>query len=478
MSNVRVLESPFEADVHSGPELPPDGTMADSPSSRDLPRLKQVIASRYELQRWIARGSTAAVGEALDTILGRTVAIKFLRHDHQGDAARRALFEQEARTIARLNTPHVVQVYDYGTKVHGPWIVMERLRGEHLHQRLEKMPQLPAAMVVKLVDETARALRAAHTIGITHRNLKPRNLYFARDGQEEIVKVLDFSAATFAGVEKSTAIESPQRVHVLHEPGSNVVAARTSMRVARFLWSFAAIIYRALTGRRPGEAFRFDFATHTAKERGQTPSPIRAGLVRALDGFFERAMSPQRERRYPSINEFVDAFHEANAFDASRPRDPRVDDELHDSPTLRIAWPVRAPGVSHDGATFPVPTALLRRLQSSEMHEARRGLSSGIAHDACVDDRVDVDDSSTLELTAVRQCEVPYISSDDTPTQRTSGAAPLAVGTATAVAPPRSITDAEAWDLAAPALHRRRVMACVALAAATALLGIAMVYAR
>ena len=134
----------------------------------------------YQIEAPIGAGGMGSVYRAVDTRLGRKVAIKICAQQFSGR------FEREARAISSLNHPHVCTLYDVGPN----YLVMELVEGETLAARLKK-GRLPMAAVLRYAAEIADALAAAHALGIIHRDLKPQNIMITKSG----VKVLDFGLA-------------------------------------------------------------------------------------------------------------------------------------------------------------------------------------------------------------------------------------------------------------------------------------------
>src|SRR5439155_8128476 len=118
---------------------------------------------RYILQREIARGGMGSIWLAFDLMLQRRVVVKRMNLSDQMASGWRGQFEHEAQAVAQLQSPNVVQIFDYGVGTDGaPYIVMELLEGEDLDQRLERQKRLPLAQVVDLVTQAARGPGAAH----------------------------------------------------------------------------------------------------------------------------------------------------------------------------------------------------------------------------------------------------------------------------------------------------------------------------
>jgi serine/threonine protein kinase/tetratricopeptide (TPR) repeat protein len=144
---------------------------------------------RFELVRELGRGAFGVVFEAHDTDLRRSVAFKLVRPgsaEVAGDQLRR-----EAETIAGLSHPNLVTLYDVGRCDHGPYLVLELLRGRTLRERLKEGPLAPAE-ALRLATEVARGLAHAHARGVVHRDLKPSNVFLCQDGS---VRLLDFGLA-------------------------------------------------------------------------------------------------------------------------------------------------------------------------------------------------------------------------------------------------------------------------------------------
>jgi Tol biopolymer transport system component len=145
----------------------------------------------YQLQGQLGAGGMGEVYRALDTRMGRLVAIKILPDALAGDEERRRRFEQEARLAAALNHPNVMAIYDVGLDQHPPYLVSELVPGESLRALISKGP-IAVRKVVDIAAQIAAGLAAAHAAGIVHRDLKPENVMVTPEGS---VKVLDFGVA-------------------------------------------------------------------------------------------------------------------------------------------------------------------------------------------------------------------------------------------------------------------------------------------
>ena len=146
----------------------------------------------YEIGASIGAGGMGRVYKAVDSRLGRQVAIKVLPPEFAADPERLSRFEQEARAAAALNHPHIAVVYDIGVQNQTQYIVQEYVDGASLRARLTERRDRPIAEWLPIAAEIASALATAHQTGIVHRDIKPENVMVSSDGH---AKVLDFGLA-------------------------------------------------------------------------------------------------------------------------------------------------------------------------------------------------------------------------------------------------------------------------------------------
>src|SRR5580704_8984426 len=145
----------------------------------------------YQLEGQLGAGGMGEVFRALDTRMGRQVAVKILPESMADSPDRLRRFEQEARLAAALNHPNIMAIYDVGLDGHPPYIVAELVPGESLRALIAKGP-VGARKAVGIAAQIANGLAAAHAAGIVHRDLKPENIMVTPDGT---VKILDFGVA-------------------------------------------------------------------------------------------------------------------------------------------------------------------------------------------------------------------------------------------------------------------------------------------
>lgn len=264
---------------------------------------------KYILERELASGGMGTIWVAFDPQLQRRVALKRLRSDGLAVSQAAERFQREALAIARLQSPNVVQVYDYGLDESGdPFIAMELLEGQDLSRALERLPRWSAASFNSILAQVAKALSLAHAAGVVHRDLKPANIFLARSGNEEIVKVLDFGVAAIeeAGGRRgpsSWAIAGTPQYMSPEQTRGRAVDARSD------LWSLAVVAYQALTGRLPfTHASLSDLIIAISADVIAKPSSLVPALGSQADLFFARALARDPADRFQSARELAAAF--------------------------------------------------------------------------------------------------------------------------------------------------------------------------
>lgn len=276
-----------------------------------------VIVGKYRLERELASGGMGSLWVAFDSKLQRSVAVKFINPvaaRHEGAVAR---FEREARVMAHIRSPHVVQTYDYGVDRGHAYMVMELLDGEDLGQRLAREGKLPVAVVSMLLGQIAKGLDAVHATGIIHRDLKPANIFLAQIAGDETVKLIDFGVARSERVEGERMTDAGVLVGTLKYMSPEQVLCEVALDHRADLWSLAVIAYCLLTGKGPFSATSFE---EMARSICEDPVPPPSRQVRYLppgiDTFFERAFKRSPADRFHSAGQMASAF--AAALDAAR----------------------------------------------------------------------------------------------------------------------------------------------------------------
>ncbi len=206
----------------------------------------------------LGRGGMGAVYDALDLRTGARVAVKVITATEMNDEAA-GRFEREVRAAAKVQSPHVVRMFDSGNDpaTNQPFMVMERLEGEDVASLGKRLKLLPVELAIRIAGHAALGLTAAHREGIVHRDIKPANLFLAKDGSgEHIVKILDFGIAKVKmdALQKSeeggltrtgSMLGSPHYMSPEQAQGLKTIDARSD------IWSLGVVLYKLLCGRTP-----------------------------------------------------------------------------------------------------------------------------------------------------------------------------------------------------------------------------------
>ncbi len=280
------------------------------------PGREVLIAGKYLLERELAAGGMGSVWVGRHLDLDKEVAVKFMDPSCATPEGR-IRFEREAKAAACLQSPHVVAVSDYGLDDDLPYIVMELLKGEDLEERLDRQGRLSLEEASNILTQASKALRRAQELGIVHRDLKPHNLFLAKgvsDGEEndETLKILDFGIAKETGpaivggaTQTGELMGSPHYMSPEHVRGVRDIDHRSD------LWSLGVIIFRAVTGRLPFDSENVgDVIGKILADPIPKPTHIAPDLPPAIDDYFSRALSRDRNQRFQSAKEMADVFAE------------------------------------------------------------------------------------------------------------------------------------------------------------------------
>lgn len=318
-----------------------------------------LIGGKYRIDELIGRGGMGAVYRATNIAIGKRVALKFLHREAALDRDAVTRFQREAEAASAVESAHIVEIFDSGTTEDGrPFLVMELLRGEDLRQRLRREGPLPAAEVVRLGRQVARALRRAHEAGIVHRDLKPDNVFLCeRDDDPMFVKLVDFgiskiapkgtpaNALTRRGVVLGTAYYmSPEQAQALPD-----IDGRTD------LFSLGAILYESLTGAPPHTGRAYESVLVSICTKDAPPLRERVPMVpEALASVVHRALARDRSERYQSAAELYADLT------AATPRDPTARQDVLSEPELALTTDPTTP-ILAETAPSPIVTPTARR---------------------------------------------------------------------------------------------------------------------
>lgn len=275
----------------------------------------QILSGRFRVEHVIGVGSMGVVLAARHLELDERVAIKFIRAEMQRVPGVLQRFAREAKAAVSIKSEHVAQVFDVGTAEGiGPYIVMEYLEGRDLGAVLELEGRLPIRRAVHYVMQACEALAVAHSSGITHRDIKPENLFLTRQGDLELVKLLDFGISKAAltgkvfgdelsGVEVQCLLGTPLYMSPEQIRHTAEVDHRTD------IWSLGAVLYELVTAR---SAFVADSVRQVWTRILETaPTPLAAHCPEApasLQAVIDRCLEKDPARRFQNVAELAIAL--------------------------------------------------------------------------------------------------------------------------------------------------------------------------
>ena len=272
-----------------------------------------LIGDRFRLDEKIGAGGMSSVYRAYDPTLERWVAIKLMHRDISTDPDQLERFRREARAVARMNHPHVVTVIDAGEDEGTPYIVFEYVEGETLKERIHRLGRLDVAEAVAYAIEIGRALSAAHSQRLVHRDVKPQNVLIDAEGR---AKVTDFGIARSLEAQGLTAAG---RVLGTTDYVSPEQALGHEVTEQSDVYSLGICLYEMLAGEIP---FKADTQVAVAMKHVRDPLPDvqrrRPEISAALASVIERATAKDTDKRYPKIDEMVHDLEQVLAIEAAR----------------------------------------------------------------------------------------------------------------------------------------------------------------
>ncbi len=299
---------------------------------------------RYRLDSRIATGGMGEVWRATDTTLGRTVAVKLLKHEYADDATFRSRFSSEAQHAAALHHPGVAAVYDFGeaaaTDGGGPrpYLVMELVDGQPLSALILPGQPLDPDVTRDLMAQAGDAIGAAHAAGIIHRDVKPANLIITPDRR---VKITDFGIARategMALTQTGQVMGTPQYLSPEQAQGGTATPASD-------VYSLGVVAFECLTSRRPfvGET---PIATALAHLREPVP-PLPPSVPADLAAVVTRSMAKDPAERFADGDAFAAAMRDPALVDSPEQTTqvfPGVAPVPLDEPPGTLATPVTPP---------------------------------------------------------------------------------------------------------------------------------------
>jgi serine/threonine protein kinase/WD40 repeat protein len=284
----------------AGPPLVPNGRVAPascSPTAEAAAEERPPAVAGYQVLAELGRGGMGVVYKACHLRLHRVVALKMVLAGAHAGKQHLARFRHEAETVAQLQHPHIVQIYEVGEHDGRPFLALEYVPGGSLAQKLDGTPQPPRA-AAELVAMLARAVQAAHDQGVIHRDLKPANVLLTADGTP---KLTDFGLAkqldADAGQTPSGAVlGTPSYMAPEQARGHN-----RAIGPAADVYSLGALLYECLTGRPPFQAATsLDTILQVLRDEPVPPCRLVPQVPRDLETVCLMCLHKEPHRRYPT----------------------------------------------------------------------------------------------------------------------------------------------------------------------------------
>lgn len=264
----------------------------------------RILNGRYEIGERIGVGGMAEVYSAQDNVLGRIVAVKIMlmQYAEDEDFARR--FRQEAAAAANLQSPYIVNVYDWGHDAGTYFIVMEYVRGSDLKSAIKQRGAINQRKVAEIGSQVCQALSVAHSQDIIHRDIKPQNIMIQPDGN---VKVMDFGIARA----KNSVSEKTGNVLGTAHYISPEQAQGKDLTAATDIYSLGVVMYEAVTGRLPFDGpDAMSVALMQVQDQPMPPRAINPEVDEALEAIILSAMAKDPAERFSTAHNMKIALND------------------------------------------------------------------------------------------------------------------------------------------------------------------------
>jgi len=319
--------------VRSGME---DGD--EAPALSDL--VGTTLLGRYLITRKIGQGGMGVVFEATHTLIGKPVAVKVLLDKYAKRESIVARLEQEARLATSTRHEHIIDITDFGKTEDGrTFVVMEYLDGESLAECLHREGTLPEQRILRIAQQIASALGAAHSKGIVHRDVKPENVFLLKRKDQDFVKVVDFGISKSLRASDATREEDQVRLTqtgmVLGTPlymSPEQARGDDSLDHRIDVYAVGVIMYELATGRVPFTGSNYlSVISQVLNDQPTAPRALRPELSEEFEAIVMKALVKDKESRYQSME---DVLVDLNAL---------LEDPTHSTERARITGPRRKP---------------------------------------------------------------------------------------------------------------------------------------
>ena len=270
----------------------------------------KVFNNRYQITERIGIGGMAEVYRAQDNVLGRLVAVKIMLPQYAADPSFTQRFKQEAAAAANLQSPYIVNVYDWGHDDDTYYIVMEYVRGSDLKTAINERGAINQRKVAEIGSQVCQALSVAHKLDIIHRDIKPQNIMVQPDGN---VKVMDFGIARAKNSVKTQTSSVLGTAHYI----SPEQAQGKELTYASDIYSLGIVLYEAATGRLPFDGP--DAVSVAMKQVNDLPAPpheINPDIDPTLEAIIMKSLAKNPLERFATANDMKQAL---NDYLAGRP---------------------------------------------------------------------------------------------------------------------------------------------------------------
>jgi eukaryotic-like serine/threonine-protein kinase len=299
------------------------------------------LLGRYKVTRKIGQGGMGAVFEATHTLIGKTVAIKVLLDKYARREAVVARLKQEAQLASATKHDHIIDISDFGETEDGrTFVVMEFLDGESLAECLHREGHLPEQRILRIAQQVASALGAAHANGIVHRDVKPENVFLLKKrDNKDYVKVVDFGISK--SLRASDAENEKEQVRLTQTGMVLGTPLYMSAEQARGddnldhridIYALGVIMYELGTGRVPFMGSNYlSVISQVLNDEPKPPRSLRPELSEEFEAIVMKALAKDKEQRYHSTD---DMLSDITAL---------ADDPTHSTERARITGPRRFP---------------------------------------------------------------------------------------------------------------------------------------
>jgi tRNA A-37 threonylcarbamoyl transferase component Bud32 len=271
-----------------------------------------MLAGRYRLLEQLGVGGMGSVWRAEHVVLRSHVAIKIIDPDVARSEFNLARFLREAKTLASLRSPNVVQVLDFGSDAETPYLVMELLEGQTLGSRLTKQGRLSIGETSHVLHDVCMAMALVHEQGLIHRDLKPDNIFLCEVGEQRVAKIVDFGIAKSMRPELVASMKT-RTGHMLGTPSYMSPEQCRGLKDIDHradLWALGVIVYECLVGKVPfeGEVLG-DLLLQICMDPMPIPSRQLYGVLPSgFDAWFAKAVARDREQRFQSALELSESL--------------------------------------------------------------------------------------------------------------------------------------------------------------------------